>query len=215
MPLKVTLAPGREVEFPDETLLQMGESILKTKKAERGFFLCYSGNQVLPGKEHWGGAYSIDHKDCGGAPKAGTFHTHPGDNSEPSWWDGLQNLEHSWHYSRQWISCVGGITDIEGRTVRCIAPKDIPDGLTIKAIERRKHEFEYAPIRADPELAGMFHLVARFRVRDIPKLVSPDILPRAGIRVEDVTFEGARGPSTYRKYIDTKTGEVISIEPTD
>lgn len=215
MPLKVTLGPGKEVEFPDETLLQMGESVLKTKRAEWGFALCYSSNQVLPGKEHWGGAYSIGYKDCGGAPKAGTFHTHPRDDSEPSWYDAWNNLEYSWHYRRRWISCVGGTTDMEGRTIRCIAPKDIPDGLTVTMVSRRKRDFEYAPIRADPELAGMFREVARFRVRDIPKLVSRDILPRAGIRVEDVTFEGDRGPSTYRKYINSKTGKIISVEHID
>lgn len=211
--LKVTLGPSKEVEFADETLVQMGESILRTKKAERGFALCYSGNQILPGKEHVGGRSSISYKDCGRAPKAGSFHTHPRDgDSEPSWYDGFGSLHNGWSRSVQWITCTGSPKDM---TVRCHAPRDVPDGLTVKVIGKDKRKMHGKPMSADKRFDELHQELARFRVRDLPKLVSRDILPRAGIRVEDVSFAGSKGPSKYRKYINADTGEVISVEPID
>ena len=169
MPLKLTLTPEHERELTDEVLVKMGEVTLHTKRAERGFALCYKEGKVVPSTEHIGGPGSISYRNCRGLEKAGSFHTHPApSNSRPSWWDGASCLRNSRLYETYWVSCVGSPGD---GLLRCFTPKAAPDPGLVERLwkERRRHHHQY--MEEDPFMARLHREIANFAVRDIPQMV--------------------------------------------
>lgn len=204
MPLKIILAPGEQTELTDDCLVKMGEVTLHTKKAERAFALCYREGKVVPSREHIGGRFSISYKDCpGGMPKAGTFHTHPSSDSQPSWGDGYSYLANSERNLVRWLGCVGSPRD---QMVRCLVPRGIPTREELQKFRRRYAKYAYQPLSSDPELDALIKPVAAFGVRDIPQMLKKVEVPVPAvprIKTEELVFAG----SMFKRYTNLDTGE--------
>jgi len=207
MPIKVTIL-GVEVELTDALLIKMAESFYKTKRAERGFALCFSERkrQFLPGAEHTGGRYSITTRNCTEVPEtylAGYYHTHAVGTSKPSWLDFYDVA-----VGRKMIDCRGGTLD--GR-IRCDALRRVPKEVEIDTLAKRRRKRPIMGAEEDPTMKNLIETILDIPAEEIPKIVKPPpppvpVVPK--VREEQVEF----ATSKFVKYIDIDTGEVVRIE---
>ncbi len=105
--------------LPDKIIDIMKQKIKKTEeiKKELGFNLCKieNNNELIDDTHCIGTECTMPlSKTCKTGIKVGTFHTHPGEDSEPSFpdlWNGYYNG----------IECIGGVTD---KKIACYVRKD-------------------------------------------------------------------------------------------
>jgi hypothetical protein len=197
VPFRVNVL-GRALTLSDDCLVRMGEVLLHTKKAERGFPLCLRRGLVEPDPEQVGGRASIRYRGCVSGEMVGTFHTHPGDDSRPSWGDAYNILVHGF------LGCRGGTRD---RHIRCDAPARRLEPEEVALLRRLWRQL------ARTEAVGLEPLlstVAYFAVEDIPKFLErerPAPFPAPRLRAVQVDFQGSK----YIKYVDER-GEVVRVE---
>lgn len=173
MPITVTLAPDKTTELTDETVRKMADVTVRTKKAERGFALCYREGKVVPSKEHIGGPNSISYKDCVPLRKAGSFHTHPRPDSRPSWYDGWAALNNSQSNRVHWITCVGCPKD---NRIRCVTVKEIPELALVLRLRRRREAHRLSTIYDEPEIMSLLKPVLDLDVATLaPTVIAPPL----------------------------------------
>lgn len=122
--------------FSDETLWQMLFAMERTVTRERGFSLCGSRDNIMPGKQKRGGPRGMLPSMCVNKEQTrGFFHTHPDGDATLSEDDWESILINSYKYQVPYLLCSGANGDVWCTTVDDVKTLYVPKRLTAEVIE--------------------------------------------------------------------------------